>query len=225
MPAPPLALSFETGVNAKDVATADTGSPDSWSAVSVNPPRYRQDFKHSGTLGMGYEALTSGPQFCRMNALGSITTDVWVRFYMWLPSLPPDNNFYPCTVRTAADGASALIRILASGIIQMRDASNSQIGSDGLVAVATGQWVRLEVRFRSSATVGQVEWWLYNNADSSVASDTAAATGAVLGANTDSFTLGSNTAAVVPSISVYFDDVAISSTGKIGPIDVASAYQ
>ena len=216
MPAPPILNTLETGVSGNDVTTSDPGSPDSFNAISATAPKYTNVQKHSGNLSMVYTSIVN-VQISTFTGFGSLTGNVYSRFYLYLPSLPSDNNYYPVAIRTAVDSASAILRILSTGIIQMRDASNSQIGSDGLVAVATGQWVRLETRVLSSTTVGQMEYRLYNSADSTTITDTGSASGAVLGANSDRAAFGTNVSAPVAGITHYFDDLAISSTGWIGP--------
>ena len=223
MPAPPLSNNLDLGVDGVDVTSGDPGSPDSFNAVTGTPPKYT-NVQARDTLSMRWVAQNN-VQFCQFTGLGSITTNVYVRTYMYLPALPGDNNFYPLNFRTSADVSCAILRILADGTIQGRTADNSNAFAEGTISVATNQWVRLEWRVLPSTTAGTMEWRLYNNADSSTASDSASNAGIVLGANIDRHSIGLTTAGVAAGLTVYYDDIAVSSTGWIGPSAVVAEKQ
>jgi hypothetical protein len=92
---------------------------------------------------------------------------------------------------------------------------------NGAVAVGTNKWVRIEIRCRTTAatTTGELDWWLYNTADATniTASDeTKSATGLNLATNVDEVRFGQVTNPIA-SYTTYFDDMAVSTTGKIGP--------
>lgn len=213
---------LEQGVDGNDVTTLDAGSPDSFNAISAVPPKYTNVQKHSGALSMRW-VTQIGPQFCQYTPLGGITTDGWMRAYMFMPALPSDNNFYPLAFRTAADASCAILRILTTGVVQGRTADNSNAFAEGTVACATNQWIRLEWRVLPSVTAGTMEWRLYNSADSSSPSDSASATGLVLGADLGSASYGLHTATVAAGMTVYYDDVDYSDVGWIGPTGAGAA--
>lgn len=219
---PPHSTNLETGVNGANVDPADAGSPDHFDAVSGIPPVYTNVQKHSGNLSMRWSSLTT-VQLVQWTGLGSITGDYYVRFYLFLPSLPPDNNCYPINVRTSADANCALLRILSTGIIQGRDASNSSAGIDGTVAVATNQWVRIEWRVRAgTGGTGLMTWQLFNSADSTTVTDSGSATGLTLGANIDRVSFGLLVTAPAAGMTIYFDDLADGTTGWLGPVTSSS---
>lgn len=225
MPAPPLSNTFEGGTNGVAIDTGNAGgaSGDAFQGVTEGDPQspFFSNVQARGTLSCRYTYTSTpvGPHFVSWTGLGSLTTAVYLRTYIYLPSLPSDNNFYPIGIRTNADASSAIIRILADGTIQGRDAGNSGISS-GTIPIATGQWTRLEVRVISSTTVGELEWRLYNSADSVSITDTQNATGAVLGADTSRTNFGQTTANPAQPFTVYFDDLRVSTTGWIGPTAV-----
>ncbi len=213
MPAPPRLNTLDQGVDGNNVATSDPGSPDSFDAIDPTPPTYTNVQFHSSPLSMRWVTLTT-VQRCLFTGLGSILTDVYARAYIFLPSLPSDNNFYPIAFRTSADATCSIIRVLAAGTIQARTAANNDAVASGSVAMSTNQWVRLEARM--NVYVGQLEWWLFNNADSAVVTETKKTpigAGNVFGANVDRVAFGTNTAAVAAGITVYFDDLAVNTTG------------
>lgn len=224
MPAPPLSNTLSNGVDGVDVATSDPGSPNSFQLVTATPPKYTNVQFHSSPLSMRWLNVVAS-HWCAFQSLGSLTSDVYTRVYLFLPSLPSDNNFYPIAFRTNADASCAILRILSTGIIQMRNAANSQIGNDSLVPVATNQWVRIETRVKASATVGEMEWRLYNSADSLTYTDTSKTiAGAVLGANLDAINFGTNVTFPAAGITFYFDDLAVSTTDWVGPSIVSSGF-
>jgi hypothetical protein len=147
--------------------------------------------------------------------------DVFARGYFFFPALPAaDAQLF--IFRTAAAANSARLRIASTGFISALNAAGNGTGTAGTVQVATNQWVRIEFRVNASTTVGQVEWWLYNNAESLTASDTASATAQVLGADTDALRVGTGSASPA-SFTFYFDDLAASTTGPIGPVATSAA--
>lgn len=177
---------------------------------------------HSGTRSIRWVAPNpTGVAQTGWSGFGSLTSNVWQRFYMFLPALPADNNFYPAAFRTGADTFCAGLRILSSGsggIVTGRDASNSSAGCDGSVAVATGQWVRIEWRVLPGVGgTGTMNWRLFNDADSTTASDSNGSTGLTLGANINRNNVGFNVAVPAAGLTVYFDDIAVSTEGWIGP--------
>lgn len=205
---------FETGVNGVAFDVADPGSPDQFQAITGGGNAvYSTDHPHSPVLGVKWPN-TITIQHIDWTGLGSLTGNVWARFYIWVDALPGDNNWYPFNFRTSANAAGGSIRVLTTGKLQMRDSANSQIGVDSSVSLATGQLVRIEVRQNTGA--GEMEYWLYNTADSSTADDTGSATGASLGANTDRANFGHNVANPAAGVTSWWDDLAVSDVAKIG---------
>jgi hypothetical protein len=92
---------------------------------------------------------------------------------------------------------------------------------NGTVAVGTNKWVRIEIRCKTTAatTTGELDWWLYNTADATTitASDeTKSATALNLATNVDEVRFGQVTNPIA-SYTTFHDDMAVSTTGKIGP--------
>lgn len=210
---------FETGTNGNPMTGVEPGDPDSFNAISGIPPDYSNEHPNSGVLGVKYTALTSAQHY-DWTGLGTVTGNMWGRIYLYLTALPSDNNFYPINFRTVANTSGAALRVLATGIIQMRDSTNSQIGGDGSIAVATNQMVRLEVRQNTGA--GEFEYWLYNTATSSTATESQSVSGASLGADTGRINFGHNVAGVAAGLTSWWDDAAVSDVAKIGPVSVAA---
>jgi hypothetical protein len=220
--APPLANTFESGQpDGTVITTVNSGSGGDGFNVISGSPTFSTTQALRGTLSMRVDTTATYTQAnVQWTALGSITTSVWFRQYLWLPSVPATilktNN-----VRTNA-GASAWLSIFTTGVVDPLNAAQSGNICRGTVAVATSQWIRIEFRVVSSTTVGEFQWWLYNTADAPLGShdDTNQTTTAVLGANTDAIRFGADTVSGPNSYVFYTDDPAVATDGQIGPSGV-----
>jgi hypothetical protein len=216
----PFAQNCNGGVDGADVTTGEA-SPNTFDTVAQNSgqPDYSNVQSHSAPLAIRWVApAPTASSFVAFGpGLGSTTIDVYARFYVFVPSLPADNNWYPMFHRTNTNAACAGLRILSSGIISARDATNTSCGIDGSVAVATNQWVRIECRVLPHTSAGTMEWRLYNNADSSTITDSNSGTGFAFGANIDQSNFGFNVSFPAAGLTVYFDDLQIATSGWIGP--------
>ena len=225
MAAPPLTNSFEGGVAGNTIATSDTGSGNAWNLVTIGTSAtltYSNTQAHGGALSMRIvEPVTGVATFVAWNALGTLTGDVYGRFYVFLPVLP--NIFmYVTEVRTAAAANSATLSINTDGTLWVQNAAFGNVGN-GVKATPTGQWVRIEYRVRSSATVGQFEWKMFsslapgNGPEGDIPTETANLSSLVLGSDTDRLDFGIPNTSTPTSQTFYFDDIAVSTAGWIGP--------
>jgi hypothetical protein len=220
MAAPPLSNSFDGGTDGVAVSNANSGgvSGDAFDTVTGTLCLYSSAQAHSGTLGCRIVDATVG-QSVNWTGLGSITTDVYFRFYMYLTALPTTNRLYMMRLNNNAAGACGWLRLISgTGVVSMADASQAGFGAEGVVPVALNQWVRIEWRVLPSTTAGSMEWRLYNTADSSTYDDNyGPVTGLVLGANLDQMLFGSQSTFPTTPFTVIYDDVAVSTAGWIGP--------
>lgn len=225
MPAPPLYNTLEGGSDTTTISAANSGggSGNAFSTVVVGSGvtlTYSVTQSHKSVLGMKLvQPATPALTYVDWTGLGSLTGNFYTRFYLYLAALPSATT-YINTVRTSADVGCAFLRInVTTGFIEAANAAQSGIAaSTGSVAVATNQWIRIESRIVASTTVGQFEWRLFNNADSTVASDTVSVSSQVLGANIDKTRLGQPVAATfVTSQTLIFDDWEVSTENWIGP--------
>ncbi len=157
--------------------------------------------------------------WCAWSGLGSLTVPVFVRAYLWLSATPVTQRYYFLKGFTAAVSTAWHFRIFTgSPVMSAADATVSGFGAEGSTAVNIGSWFRIEARIVASATVGEFQWKLFNSPDSTTATETSANfTGLNLGANTDMIRWGSNTLFPASPFTVYFDDIAVSTTDWIGP--------
>jgi hypothetical protein len=220
MPAPPLSNNFEGGTQGNTIATTDTGSGDAWSVVSIGASAtltYDNTHAHSGTLAAKYvEPATSVNILLEWTGLGSIVTSVYHRIYLYMTAYPAANLWW-LRVNNSAGTTSCQIGMDSSGHMLARNAASGAIAAlAGTVAVALNKWVRLEARCVSSTTVGELEWRLFNTADSTTADETKNATAQVFASDTDRSLMG--TIASPVSYTWWMDDLAVATDGWIGPL-------
>jgi hypothetical protein len=224
MAAPPLANSFNGGVDGVVISNANSGglSGDAFDSVTGALCKYTNDGQpYSPPCGMKI-VDAAAQQTVNWTGLGSITTDLYFRFCMKLSALPTTNRFYMMRLQNNAAGACAWLRMIAgTGVMSVADASQSGFGAEGTVPVATGKWVRIEFHVKASTTVGVLEWRLYNTADSATIDDSAGGTGLVLAANVDQMWFGSQSTFPTTPFTVAYDNLAVSTAGWIGPVPVA----
>lgn len=220
MAAPPLSNNFEGGVAGNTILTTDGGSGNNWQQAVQGTGctlQYSSAQVHSGTLSARIVMPASGASATLLSwdTWGSITTDVWYRGYFYFLATP-NANMELIEFRTAANAFCGGVAVTTSGFCRGLNAGEGAINT-GSVAIALNQWIRIEARIVASTTVGQLDWWLYNNTESLAASDSLTSTSQVLGANTDRVDLGMGTSPFITSQTFYMDDQAIRTDGKIGP--------
>jgi hypothetical protein len=193
-----------------DVVTLGAGSTQNFSATHAA----------HGSLGMEIVTPASTPLSTRVEwtGIGSLTGNLWIRFYLYRLALP-SANFLFTSVRNNAGAASGNFLISTNGKLNMQNAAGTSQGASTGTAMALNQWVRFEIRILSSTTAGEGEIRMYNTADAAIGSETDSmnyGAAMVLGANSDQTRIGMVTNPLASDTS-YFDDLAISTVGWIGP--------
>ncbi len=143
--------------------------------------------------------------------------DVFFRFYLYLTAYPTGTVLVPIRTTSAASVVDGGVSIDPNGKIRAFNSAGVGVGTAATTAMALNQWVRIEVRIRSSTTVGEVEWRLFNNADSVTATETQSDTALVLAADCDRVFIGSVSTVPTAPFTVYYEDFAVSTTTWCGP--------
>ena len=221
MPAPPLSNTFESGQPDGTVISAGNSGGGAGTAFSVitGSPTYSVTHVKAGSLAMSVDTTgTYAETHVAWTGLGSFTTNVWFRTYMYLTANPVATQPRLLCARTSAAANSGFVTMTTAGLLQSMNAAQAGSGT-GTVPVALNQYIRVEWRILSSTTVGESEWWLYNTPEAPIGSfdDHTNTTGMVLGANTDGIRYGAATATGPANFHFWMDDVAVSSTGQVGP--------
>ena len=222
MPAPPLLNSFEGGTDGVTISTSNSGglSGVPFDAVTGALPVFTNVQAHRSLLGMRI-VDAAAVQHVDWTGMGSITTSVWFRFYVWMAALPTGASLYVIKFLNQAGGTCAWLRINTSGQIIMSNAADTGAFT-GSVAINTNGWTRIEARVLPSTTVGELQFWMYKDPDSFTVSDTALATSQVLAANMGQVQWGVvGTPIPTTPFTFYLDDLGVSSTGPVGPVAAA----
>lgn len=228
MPAPPLSNSFEGGTNGSDVTVANSGggSGDAFNVVALGASCTKNYSRAQARGGLSMaitEPGTGASTYASWTGFGTLTTVVYFSMDCFFTAVPSVST-HVVRVGNAAATASAYIRISSLGIIQGYNAAAAAMAASlGTIAIATGQWSRLEWRIISSTTVGELEWRYYSAADSTAITETKNATGQVLAADTDGVRLGAASTPVWTSQTHYFDNFRVATANWIGPSPGANA--
>ena len=218
--------SLEGGTHGTAISAANSGgaSGDAFNSITNSPvPVFSSDQSRDAiSIEMVDVAGTTGVNW----TWASSTVNHYFRTYLYLAALPSGNDLKFLRVMSDTAGARCAefsikrTGTAAPGVIGSQNAAAGTAAPDGTVAITTGQWVRFECRVLPSVTVGEVEWRLYNTADSSTITDTSSAGSLVLAADIEGARFGSMATAPTTPFTVYFDDLAANDTGWLGPSSV-----
>lgn len=222
MPAPPLLNTFDGGTDGVNLTTANTGGASGTAASSITDTGNIQKFNAANAIhgGMCMTVVqTATPTSARWDwtGLGTITNaDVWFRSYVKLATVAQ------CVfmgVRTNAAALAAEFFIDSTGHVAVNTSGGLNIATllGTTTTVTAGQWFRVETRVRANgAGASHVEWWLYTSPDSTSVAETKVSTVENAGTDVGQVRWGQVTNAVA-NLTSYHDDVAVSSTGALGP--------
>lgn len=218
MPAPPLANTLEGGSDTTTISVANSGgaSGDAFSAIAGTAITFSATQVMRGALAMKITNPGATTTYGSWTGFGTLTVNTYFRVYLWLSTTPVTNSWYLAVMRDQADLEYGGLTITTGGKIQCRNNANSNIASSlGTVNVNIASWFRLEWRTLPSLAAGEIEWRLYNTPDSTTITETVNSTGNALRADVGGVRWGSKSTA--PAGDLYFDDLAVSTAGWIGP--------
>lgn len=220
MAAPPLANTFNGGTDGVAVSVGNSGgtSGNAFDAIGGTLCTYSNVQSHSGGMAMRI-VDAAAEQTCQWASLGSLTVPVFFRAYLWLSTTPVTSRCYFMRGKTSTLTATFWLRIMTtSPVMSAADATNSGFSAEGSTPVNIGSWFRVEARVVPSATVGELQWKLFNDPDSTTATETSSNfTGLNLGANINEAFFGQDLIFPASPFTIYYDDVAVSTTDWIGP--------
>ncbi len=212
---------FELGTQGATIATGDTGSATAWNVVSVPGSGGALIYDNTHAYGIRAAKLTTGSPGTAgtlewsSGSLGT-QTDTYGRLYFYTTANPSSNPVSLVQYR-ATTTIRCRINIKTDGKIELADSTNfGQFTSTN--AIGLNQWVRLEWHFVFSSSVGHMECKLFNNADSSTATETIGnqSTNLPLGggsANDVQFSWGPNASQII-----WFDHILAGASSYPGPV-------
>jgi hypothetical protein len=225
VPAPPLANSLEGQATGTTITNANSGGGSGDAFTTVTNPggshviAFSDEQNAHGNNAMKIYTPSASPAATRVDwtGLGGGSANIWFRLYLYRVNNPPSGQHIFGGVRDSAAALSAQIRVSTAGLIRVENAAAAFITAlDATVAMRLNQWVRIEWRILSSATVGEFEWRLFNDPESANVTETKSATGQALAANSDQIRVGVVTNPIASDLS-YYDDLAVSTVDWIGP--------
>lgn len=205
--------SFEEGSNGTTITTTNTGDAADQAFDNVaGSPSFSNTEAHSGSLSAYFPTGAARHVDYLAATLGS-PTSVWSRAYVWLTALPSG------TVRVVSgDGPTTQnlhrVSITPAGLLSCLILGSGSTSTSS-VAVATGQWVRIETLMTTDGTTATVEVRLWNSPDSTGPPDAdISQSGSTSDASVAGVELGPQSTFGADQ---YWDDVAVSTSGWIGP--------
>jgi len=223
-----LANNYEGGVQSDTISTGNSGgaSGDAFNAVSIGS---------GNTLifdGTNAQELLAAKHTFGGTATGyhgwsftALTVKTWFRTYFAISAIPTVGTWFGPFRPVITDGSRSMSTgISTAGLLTFRNAADAIITALNptiVTVLATDTVYRLEWSEVPSTTVGEIEWWLYDDPDAAIGNhvETKGPVGSlVLGAEIAGYRTGCQaTAANVAGLSLWNDNIAISTDGQIGP--------
>jgi hypothetical protein len=146
-------IGFEVGVGSTTLEGAKL-------AAEIGVISKQSTTVRSGTSACKCTAGSSGSSAsnvtCNIAFAADPQTDIYIRAYVQLTTLPSATIPILRTETTAGTANSASVRLTSGGLLQLfNDQAGTQIGSSSLTALTTGVWYRVELHVRvDSVTAG-----------------------------------------------------------------------
>lgn len=171
-----------------------------------------------GPVGLKLATGGSAADCCVETTSLGTTTTVYMRAYYWIGSNPGTNHRLFDLV--ALPNLCGAIYLTTTGKVQAVDTGGGQMGIT-TTSVALNQWIRIECKYVASATVGQAEVRLFNEADSTYPTEvvrTAASFNTQ--ANFSLYRFGAAGDPLPANRTIWADELALSTADFIGPVNV-----
>ncbi|MER6892029.1 hypothetical protein, partial [Streptomyces halstedii] len=208
------------GTQGLTVTPANSGgaSGNAWNAVAGTPNIVYDGAHARGALAykLDVAAATTPHQVVWTSASMGAVTQLYGRLYLWTAAHPVTNRLGLVRFMNGASQAARLI-LQTDGTLQLTDAGNAA-ELNTTTPIATGQWVRVEWRVVFVATGAAVEVRLFNDADSTVATQVVSGTASGIGAACDSVQIGAYLNGLASSWTAWLDSIELNDTGFPGPL-------
>jgi hypothetical protein len=156
-------------------------------------------------------------------SLGAGQPQVWFRIYLYVTAQPAANNRVVTFWNTTSAGTlcGAVLTNTAQKIIMQNSGSTTILTSANTYPL--NQWFRVEGFLLASATVGQLEFKLFNGLDDPSVLETQTSTALQnTGASVGSIGWGISNSPASAVGPLWLDDFGASTTGYLGPASVAA---
>ncbi len=217
-----LVNSAEGGTNGTTVTAANSGGASGNAADSVTigaTCTLAFDSAHAAHGALAYKVAYGGTagnvQFTWAAAMGT-QSQLWFRLYLYFTANPGSNT--PVWSCHPASGTCGRLFVLTTGKLQFNDSAGSLVIAS-TNTVPLNQWFRVEGFLTGSATAGQEEFKLFQNADdlTPLETQTSAANVNTNSASITTTQFGDSGTAVANVGPYWMDDLGLSSAGYLGP--------
>jgi len=223
------ANTLEGGSQGTTISTANSGgvSGDAYDLISIGSGNtfIYDDVNEAGALDAKFTSGGTTVGHIGWSGLGALAVDTWFRSHFAISATPTVGTWFDfLSFRVAAGTRCFNMKFPAnSGLITFSDAADANIAALASVnGIVPGKVYRIEWRVLPSATVGTAQWWLYASPNAAISDyiETKSASTLALGAEISQLRIGNGaTAANIAGLSAWYDNIAISTDGQIGPDD------
>ena len=225
---PVLANTFQAGTPgaavpagnaiAASLGTADGALFDTVSTSGSSTLTYSSAFAYSGTQSCQVFTPSTSPCYLMWtggNMIANGAAQTWFRLYLYQAANPA--SLHQLFQAGAGGTRAADLIINTSGTLSMRDTSGNVIITT-TTTVPLNAWYRVEGYVTSNASTGQMEMKLFTSPGSTTPAETQTSSAAqdTAGGNLSQMRFGPSSAGVT-GLTYYMDDVAMSTSGYVGP--------
>lgn len=230
-----ISNNLEGGSNGTAISAANAGGAGNTLFDVVAGSALTFDTTHVMHGSLAYKNVlgTSGTQTYVLwaGSLGSLTSasDLYIRYYLYMTANPSANE-YMCRFSqpgTSGGGHVCGWGVTSGGLAAIYDtgASTAPKLTSGATTIPLNQWVRVEGHCGAlSATVGVLDLKVWFTADSSGTPDINITTSTANTGTSVVTNLGFGLEKSAVSTTVWFDDLAFSTVGFIGPASGAGSF-
>ena len=184
--------------------------------TSPTAPRFSTAQAAHGSYSGLITCPSSDTSLIRLDSGFTSPATTWFRQYVYIPTAPTGLPMYVGAIYSTASAAYCMyFGVTTSGYLFMTALPGSTT-TTGSTTVATGQWIRLEGYCTGGPSTGAIELKLFNTMDAATPDATITATSQDVTNYPVRLYIGNVIAGSSPT-SWYYDDVAMSNTGYIGP--------
>lgn len=223
---PPLTNSFEGGTNGTTITTGNSGggSGNAFDTVTIpggSTVTYSNTVSAHGTLSSAVATTTdTSSLYVQWDVSEGTQTTIYFRAYCYLPA-SSSGNWRPFAAESSNTHAASFF--FAAGVLKTSYGSAFTNGPVFTTAIPTNQWIRIEGYVTGDPSVGALSVSLYTSMDSIVPNEVHSVSGINTTGALTQYRFGQN-AATANSGPYYLDDIGVSSTGYLGPSNIAIVY-
>lgn len=207
----------EGGTNGTTVSTTNSGGLSGTAFDNVNigagATLTFDTTNAQGLLSYNFDPVANLTDYVEWSTAIGTLTEFYGRFYLYSPS--PAATVTVARFMNGSGTQSCGLRFTTTRKLQILDTANTVVGALN-TAFTANTWVRVEFHFVNSATVGFMEYKLFNDPTSRVATESLAVSGLNTESQTTLYRFGNTLTPNVDLASFWLDNIAIVTDGYPG---------